>query len=55
MKQAAEGVVLTVDTVAGEFTLLAKEVVPCSAAALPGDIITVTVSLLAFPDFRIHI
>ena len=33
--------------------MLAKEVVPCSAAALPGDIITVTVDLLALPDFRI--
>ena len=52
-EEEAEGVVLTVDTGAGEFTLLAKEVVPCSAAALPGDIITVTVDLLALPDFRI--
>ena len=52
-EEEAEGVVLTVDTGAGEFTLLAKEVVPCSAAALPGDIITVTVDLLAPPDFRI--
>ena len=52
-EEEAEGVVLSVDTGAGEFTLLAKEVVPCSAAALPGDIITVTVDLGALPDFRI--
>jgi len=52
-EEQAEGVVLSVDTGAGEFTLLAKEVVPCSAAALPGDIITVTVDLSALPDFRI--
>ena len=52
-EEEAEGVVLSVDAGAGEFTLLAKEVVPCSAAALPGDIITVTVDQLALPDFRI--
>ncbi len=52
-EEEAEGVVLSVDTGAGEFTLLATEVVPCSAAALPGDIITVTVDPLALPDFRI--
>ena len=52
-EEEAEGVVLSVDTGAGEFTLLAKEVVPCSAAALAGDIITVTVDPLALPDFRI--
>ena len=52
-EEEAEGVILTVDTGAGEFTLLAKEVVPCSAAALPGDIITVTVDLLALPEFSV--
>ena len=52
-EEEAEGVVLSVDTGAGEFTLLATEVVPCSAAALVGDIITVTVDLLALPEFRI--
>ena len=52
-EEETEGVVLSVDTPAGEFTLLAKEVVPCSAAALPGDIITVTANPLVFSDFRI--
>ena len=52
-EEEAEGVILTVDTGAGEFTLLAKEVVPCSAAALPGDIITVTVDLLALSEFSV--
>ena len=52
-EEEAEGVVLSVDTPGGGFTLLAKEVVPCSAAALPGDIITVTVDPSALPDFRI--
>ena len=52
-EEEAEGVVLSVDIPVGEFTLLAKEVVPCSAAALPGDIITVTANPLVFSDFRI--
>ncbi len=49
----AEGIVLSVDTGAGQFMLVWHELAPCSATGLTGDIITVTLDPNNPPQFDI--